>query len=148
MEHKCKNIILLGKTGSGKSTVGNVLSAKKEFEESPNLDSCTKNCKIVENHLFGNPNFPKVKIIDTPGFMDSTGQDNNTVDAIMEMLETVSEEGIHLGIFCFAATETRCDGGIVQALTLIHQLMSREVFQHMVLCITQVNKLRDEFGSA
>ncbi len=53
MEHKPKNMILLGKTGSGKSTVGNILSGTKEFEESPNMDSCTKNCKMVTKPLFG-----------------------------------------------------------------------------------------------
>jgi len=76
------------------------------------------------------------KIIDTPGFMDSSGTDNNTLEAIMSMLDSIKDNGFHIGLFCFSATETRCDGGILQALQMIQGLMTSDVLKHIVLVIT------------
>ena len=76
------------------------------------MESCTKQCQLGTGHLFGNPKNPLIKVIDTPGFMDSSGSDGDTLVGIMALLEQIKEEGFHLGLFCFPATQNRCDKGI------------------------------------
>jgi len=79
----CYTIILFGKTGHGKSSVCNTLYGKSgQFKESEELSSCTKEWSSIEGNLFGKQNLPRIKIIDTPGFMDSTGDDTNTLESI------------------------------------------------------------------
>ncbi len=53
-----------------------------------------------------------VKVIDTPGFLDTTGSDFKTLEAIMTLLEEIKDKGFHLALFCFQATNMRCDKGI------------------------------------
>jgi hypothetical protein len=42
---------------------------------------------MVINHLFGDQKNPLIKVIDTPGFINTYDMGNNTIDAILEMLE-------------------------------------------------------------
>ncbi len=40
-----QNILLIGVTGAGKSTLANILTNQKgAFKESSNMESCTKQC--------------------------------------------------------------------------------------------------------
>lgn len=77
----------MGNTGGGKSTLSNSLIGEKNiFKESESMKSQTKECQIAEGYLFGDKSKTKVKIIDTPGFMDSSGDDDNTFFSIYDML--------------------------------------------------------------
>ena len=60
-----KTILLLGKTGCGKSTMGNILTGSDEFEVSDDTMSVTKNTQIARNEE------RKVVVLDTKGFFDN-----------------------------------------------------------------------------
>lgn len=68
MEDNNIEIILIGQTGVGKSSLGNFLLGKKVFDESY---SRTENIELK--------NFNGLTIIDTPGFNNSYDDDNNKV---------------------------------------------------------------------
>lgn len=79
--------------------------------------------------------------------MDSSGSDYDTLTGIITILDEIREEGFHLGLFCFPATETRCDARMQDSLKMIAGMMTSNVFDHIILVITQVNKLKTEYGS-
>ncbi len=103
-EKECISILLLGETGVGKTTFLNsiinfILNVKysDDFrfllvnEKDTNYLSQTKNVNIY--HIKSHNSFPPIKIIDTPGFGDTSGSefDKKIVKMIFEKFKEIKE---------------------------------------------------------
>ena len=132
-------VIVMGKTGSGKSSVLNSLTRSTYFKEGYSIHSQTKDVKAYCGKFRGRLSSPDIVFIDTPGFFDSTAKDNEIIATIAKSLKQV-EDGLNLILFCFPAYEIRLDSSIQASLKFLKLIMGKAVYEHVAIVLTHGNR--------
>ena len=109
-------VLVLGKTGTGKSSICNAMAGlppdtedgDEGFCTSIETYSCTENTTVKECCFFGDPTRP-IKIIDTPGF-DDPRKNHDTEDG---------DEGFCTSIETYSCTENTSERKIPMPLFLL-----------------------------
>ena len=128
-------IIVLGKTGGGKSTFCNYLAGRKIFKEYYHLASGTKRCKLKKVDINGY----EFQLIDTPGLFD-TEHPELVFNQIMSFLQNL-KDGINFGFICHPIHDQRLYSNVQERLGLYKALMGAEAFAHTAILLTKIDEL-------
>ncbi|XP_034766821.2 GTPase IMAP family member 7-like [Acipenser ruthenus] len=130
-------LVLLGKTGVGKSAAGNALLAKKEFKSSLSDSSVTKDCARGEGEVAGR----RVVVVDTPGLFDTKLSNEEVLSEIAKCIQ-LSYPGPHA--FLLVLKVGRSTEEEKKTMQIIQEMFGEDALKYMMVLFTHRDCLDDE----
>ncbi|XP_055956722.1 GTPase IMAP family member 7 isoform X2 [Patella vulgata] len=133
--HGDVRIALLGKTGIGKSHLGNNLLKMKIFKSNVSFASVTKQCKFEERQLDKNTS---LLVIDTPGLFDTKEPNETTSKEIVRSI-ALAAPGPHIYIFVIGLG--RFTPEEVNTVNILQEVFGERVLKHVIVVFTRKDDL-------
>jgi len=132
-----KNILLIGRTGNGKSTLANILTNTNNFQESPSSTSETR--KIKTGKFIHNGQ--KYQIIDTIGIGDTKLSEVEVLDELLRAISN-SKDGIHRIFLVISKRLTKEEIATYHLLKDV--IFTEDIASHITIVRTNFPDFQDE----
>lgn len=130
-------IVLIGRTGAGKSSTGNTIMKEKYFKSEVSVSSVTSTCKIGEakrkKHI--------LKIVDTPGFFDTN---LSTGSVKLEILKCLNMLSPGPNIIIYVLRVGRFTEEEIKAVQHFWHLFGGDPFRYTIIVITGKDDLEQD----